>query len=148
MNAFYCGLDVHKETTYATLPDNDRQVVTQKQMRNEEIPDFLKPYTIEKVAMEVSTYIVPMYRKLTGQGYDVKVSHPKKIRNIAEARIKSDHADSKALAELLRLDSLPSSYILTRELAELREKIRRRAFIVRQKTKLKVKIRDVLSYEA
>jgi len=42
---------------------------------------------------------------------------------------------------------LPTSYIPPRELAELREKIRRRAFLVRQNIKLKVKIRDVLAYE-
>lgn len=147
MNAFYCGLDVHKETTYATVLDTDGQVVTQRKMRNEEIPEFLEPLNVEKVAMEASTYIIPMYRKLTEQGYAVTVSHPKKTRYIAEARIKSDRVDSKALAELLRLDSLPTSYIPPMELAALREKIRRRAFIVRQVSKLKVKIRDVLAYE-
>jgi len=94
-----------------------------------------------------STYIIPMYRKLTDQGYNVTVSHPKKNRYTAEARIKSDRVDSKALAELLRLDSLPVSYIPPMDIADLRERIRRRAFIVRQRAKLKVKIRDILAYE-
>jgi transposase len=116
-------------------------------MKNEEVPEFLQPLQVEKVAMEASTYIIPMYRKLVDQGYDITVSHPKKTRYIAEARIKSDRVDSKALAELLRLDSLPTSYIPPKEHAILREKIRRRAFLVRQGTKLKVKIRDVLAYE-
>ena len=109
MNAFYCGLDVHKKTTYATILGQDGEVITQKRMRNEEIPGFLEPYEVEKVAMEASTYIIPMYRRLTDQGYDITVSHPNKTRYIAEARIKSDRVDSKALAELLRLDSLPES---------------------------------------
>jgi len=94
--------------------------------------------------MEASTYIIPMYRRLVEEGYDVTVSHPKKTRYIAEARIKSDKVNSKALAELLRLESLPESYIPPpEELAELRERVRRRTFLVRQKTKLKVKIRDI-----
>jgi len=42
---------------------------------------------------------------------------------------------------------LPESYIPPEELADLRERIRRRAFLVRQGTRLKVKIRDVLTYE-
>jgi transposase len=147
MNAIYCGLDVHKESTYATILDRDGQVVTQKRMRNEEVPGFLEPYSVEKVAMEASTYIIPMYRRLTQRGYNVTVSHPKKTRYIAEARIKSDRVDSYALAMLLRLDSLPTSYIPPREPADLRERIRRRAFMVRQNTKLKVKIRDILAYE-
>lgn len=54
--------------------------------------------------------------------------------------------NSKALAELLRLDSLPES-LPSPEVAELRERVRRRAFLVRQRAKLKVKIRDILAYE-
>lgn len=100
------------------------QVVTQRRMKNEEIPEFLEPLKVDRVAMEASTYIIPLYRKLTEQGYDVTVSDPKKTRYIAEARIKSDRVDSKALAELLRLDSLPESYIPPPDIAELRENAR------------------------
>ncbi len=146
MSAVFCGLDVHKESTYIIL-DSTGQVVTQRRMKNEEIPEFLEPLKVDRVAKEASTYIIPMYRKLTEQGYDVTVSHPKKTTYIAEARIKSDRVDSKALAELLRLDSLPESYIPPKELAELRERVRYRAFLVRQRAKLKVKIRDILAYE-
>ena len=86
-------------------------MVTQRRMKNDEIPEFLEPIKVNRVAMEASTHIVYMYRKPTERGYDALVSHPKKIRYFAEARIKSDHVDPKALAELLRLDSLPESYI-------------------------------------
>jgi transposase len=147
MSALVCGLDVHKEFTYATILGPDGEVVTQRRMPNEEVPDFLKPHDVEKVAMEASTSIAPLYRKLTEEGYDVTVSHPRKTRYIAEARIKSDRVDSKALAELLRLNSLPESYMPPPHIAVLREKVRRRAFLVRQRTKLKVKIRGVLTYE-
>jgi transposase len=98
MNAVYCGLDVHKESTYATVLDDEGQVLTQRRMKNEDVQEFLDPLNVKKVAMEASTYIIPMYRKLVEQGYDVTVSHPKKTRYIAEARIKSDRVDSKALA--------------------------------------------------
>jgi transposase len=147
MSAVVCGLDVHKETTYATVLDPSGQVLVQRKMMNEDIPAFLEMTHPDKLAMEASTYIIPLYRKLTEQGYDVTVSHPRKTRLIAEARIKSDRVDSRALAELLRLDSLPTSYIPPRDIAAIREKVRRRAFLVRQVTKLKVKIRDVLAAE-
>ena len=111
-------------------------------MPNEEVPASLKPY---RVAMEATTSIASLYRKLTEEGYDVTVSHPKKTRYIAEAHIKTDRVDSKALAELLKLNSLPESYMPPPYIAELREKVRRRAFLVRQGTKLK--IRSTLTYE-
>jgi len=76
-------------------------------MKNDEIPELLEPLQVNRVAMEASTYIIPMYQRLVEEGYDVTLSHPKKTRYIAEARIKSDRVDSKAMAELLRLESLP-----------------------------------------
>jgi transposase len=147
MSAVVCGLDVHKETSYATILDPRGQVLVQRKMTNEDIPAFLEMTHPDKLAMEASTYIIPLYRKLMESGYDVTVSHPRKTRLIAEARIKSDRVDSRALAELLRLDSLPTSYIPPRDIAAIREKVRRRAFMVRQVTKLKVKIRGYLAME-
>ena len=139
--------NVHKETTYATIINIYGEVQTQKRMKNEEIPDFLEPYQVEKVAMEASTYIMPLHRKLTDQGYQITVSHPRKTKLIAESRTKNDKVDSKVLAELLRLNALPESYIPPRDIAAIREKVRRRAFLVRQVSKLKVKIRDIMAYE-
>ena len=53
------------------------------------------------------------------EGYRVEVSHPRKTRYIAEARIKSDKVDSKAIAELVRLEALAKSYMPPPELAAL-----------------------------
>jgi len=147
MSALICGLDVHKESTYATILAPDGEIVTQRRMPNEEVPGFLRPHGVERVAIEASTSIAPLYRRLTEEGYRVIVSHPRETRYIAEARIKSDRVDSKALAELLRLNSLPESYKPPKPIAELRENVRRRAFLVRERTKLKVKIKGVLTYE-
>jgi transposase len=147
MNVVVSGLDVHKEYTYATILGPDGEKLAQRKMPNEEVPDFLKPYRVERVAMEATTSIAPLYRRLTEEGYDVFVSHPKKTRYIAEARIKTDRVDSQALAELLRLNSLPESYIPPPEIAVLREKVRRRAFLVGQQSRLKIKIRSTLAYE-
>jgi transposase len=147
MSAFVSGLDVHKEYTYTTVLSPDGELLTHGKMPNEEVPTFLKPYRVERVAMEATTSIAPLYRRLLKEGYDVTVSHPKKTRYIAEARIKMDRVDSRALSELLRLNSLPESYVPPPYIAELREKVRRRAFLFRQQTKLKVKIRGTLAYE-
>ena len=104
-------------------------------------------YKVNRVAMESSTAVAPLYRKSTSKGFDVVVSHPKKTRYIAEAKIKSDRVNSKAIAELARLDALPLAYVPDIETARLREKVRRRAFLVRQRAKLEVKIKSVLTYE-
>jgi len=55
--------------------------------------------------------------------------------------------DSRAIAELARLNALPLEYVPDTETSRLREKVRGRAFLVKQRAKLKVKIKSVLTYE-
>jgi transposase len=45
------------------------------------------------------------------------------------------------------LDALPKAYIPDPETAILREKVRRRAFLVRERVRLRVKIKSILTYE-
>ena len=147
MSALVCGLDVHKDSTYATILNHEGKIINQMRMDNEKVLSYLAHYKVNRVAMESSTAIAPLYRKLASKGFDVVVSHPKKTRYIAEAKIKSDRVDSKTIAELARLDALPLAYVPNEETSKLREKVRRRAFLVRQRAKLKVKIKIVLTYE-
>jgi transposase len=147
MSALVCGLDVHKDSTYATILDHDGKIVSQRRMGNDGVLSYLSGYRIERIGMESSNQIAPLYRMLAKNGYIVSVSHPKKTRYIAEAKIKSDRIDSKAIAELLRLDALPPAYMPDEETAMLREKIRRRAFLVRERVRLRVKIKSILTYE-
>jgi transposase len=116
-------------------------------MGNERVLSYLSHFNVCKVGMESSNQIAPLFRRLASNGYNVVVSHPKKTRYIAEAKIKCDRVDSKAIAELVRLDALPLAYFPDEETAVLREKVRRRAFLVRSRVKLRVKIKSVLMYE-
>jgi transposase len=144
MSSLVCGLDVHKDSVYATVMNYGGEVVDKRKLTNDEVVNYLSQYPIDKVAMESSTSIVPIYRALRGKGYEILVSHPKKTRLIAESRIKTDRVDSWALTELARLDALPLSYMPPDDIAALREKVRRRAFLVRMHSKLKVKIKAQL----
>ena len=145
MSSLVCGLDVHKDNVYATVMNYGGEIVDKRKLTNDEVVSFLSQYPIDKVAMESSTSIVPIYRALQGKGYEILVSHPKKTRLIAESRIKTDRVDSWAVTELTRLDALPLSYMPPDDIAALREKVRRRAFLVRMRSKLKVKIKAQLA---
>lgn len=54
--------------------------------------------------------------------------------------IKTDAKDAEALATLLRLNCLPTSYVPPREVRDLRELVRLRAYLVRERTRFKNKI--------
>lgn len=118
----------------------------ERKLSNESIASFLETYPHAKIAIEAQMSAIPIYRQLTKNGYDVFVSHPTKTKLIAESRIKTDRIDSHALAELLRLDALPESYMSDEVTSDLKEMVRRRAFLVRERSKFKAKIRDCLVY--
>jgi transposase len=145
MSSLVCGLDIHKNSVYATVMSYGGEVVEKRKLPNDEVANFLGRYPIDKVAMESSTSIVPIYRALREKGYTILVSHPKKTRLIAESRIKTDRVDNWAVTELARLNALPLSYVPPDDIAALREKVRRRAYLVRMRSKLKVKIRAQLT---
>jgi transposase len=144
MSSLVCGLDVHKNSVYATGMSYDAKVIENRKLTNDEVANYLSRYPIDRVAMESSTSIVPVYRASRGRGYEILVSHPKKTRLIAESRIKTDRVDSWAVTELARLDALPLSYMPPDDIAALQKKVRCRAFLVRMRSKLKVKIRAQL----
>jgi transposase len=73
------------------------------------------------------------------------LAHPKKLRVIAESRRKSDRLDAQVLAEFLALGMIPHAYRPTPRQRQHRALVRQRAFLVRQITAAKNKIRRILS---
>jgi len=64
----YVGLDVHKDWSFATVLDQDGRVVVQRKLPNELVPSFLESFNVEKIGLEASTHVVPLYRALVNRG--------------------------------------------------------------------------------
>ena len=138
----YIGVDVHKRTCHATVMDGKGRITRQEKFLNErqEFERILDGIDDAKVAIEASCCWQPAYELLESMGYEVKLAHPLKTRIIAEAKIKTDATDSEALAQLLRADLLPESYVPPKEIRELRELTRLHSYLVRERTRFKNKI--------
>lgn len=143
----YVGLDVHKKVCHATVLDERGQVLKEEKFLNEraEFEHFFESIDDAEVAMEATYCWQPPYELLESMGYKVKLAHPKKTRAIAEMKIKTDAKDSEALAQLLMLDWLPTSYVPPKEVRELRDLVRLRTYLVMIRTRFKNKIRAELA---
>jgi len=86
-----------------------------------------------------------LYELLEGEGIEVKLSHPLKTKAIASGRVKNDKVDSLTLAQLLRGDLLPFSYVPERSVRMLRELLRYRVSLVKIQTSLKNRIHSILA---
>lgn len=138
----YGGLDVHKNFCQAIVLTKDGELVKEGRIKSEkeDIEEFFCGLEHMKIAFEATGSYEYFYDILDGLGYTVYLSHPLKTRLIAESRIKTDKIDARALADLLRSNLLPTSYVPPEEIRKLRHLVRRRIFLGRHRTKLKNQI--------
>lgn len=147
MYPFYLGIDLHLKRTYTVLMDSTGKVLDERQVQNINMKEYLK----EKVPRE--TYAVleatrnwPFMYDLLGEHVErVELAHPKELKAIASAAVKTDRIDAKVLAHLARLDFLPISYAAPQEIRDLRLHMRHREWFVRQRTQAKNRIHAVLA---
>ena len=127
----YVGLDVHRKIVVATAPDAAGRELAQETFGPEpsELIDFLSQLPGRKhVALEACSMWAPYYDTAASTGAEVTLSNPYKTRLIAEASLKSDKVDSEALARLLRVDSIPTSFAPSPEIRHLRMLVHDRVF--------------------
>ncbi len=138
----YAGLDIHKRKCHGVIMDEGGEVLEDEEFENSllGVEHFFRGYQDAKVVIEASYSWRPTYERLEKMNLEVKLAHPHKVRAIAEASIKTDSIDARTLAHLLRADLIPESYIPRKEIRELRDKVRLRAELVREKARLKNKI--------
>jgi len=82
-----------------------------------------------------------------GFGSRCPSSTPTPVKPFAKKHAKTDRIDSRVLAELLRMDHLPESYVPGGEIRDLRIEARYRASLVRTRTQVKNKIYASLTQE-
>lgn len=139
---YYAGLDIHKKTCQAIICTEKGEVVKQGKIptEKEKIQEFFSEHGKIKIAIEACNHWEHIFDTLEMDGHQVVLAHPLKTRIIAESRVKTDKVDAKILAQLLRTGFLPTSYIPSKEIRDLRNLVRRRIFLGRYTARLKNKI--------
>jgi transposase len=141
----YVGLDLHKMYTQYAVMDNDGALVREGRIENDpgELERFSDSLTDANIVIESSSTWYGVY-KILAKRHHVVLSNPGKTKAIASAKVKTDKIDSITLANLLRGGYIPESYIPPARIMELRELVRYRANLVRQRTQLKNRIHAYL----
>jgi transposase len=86
-----------------------------------------------------------MYDLLSEHVERVELAHPKQLKAIATAAVKTDQIDARVLAHLARLNYLPTAYAARVEAGDLRQYTRHREWLMAQCTQAKNRIRAVLA---
>jgi transposase len=107
---------------------------------NEELDRFLDRFQDAKFVLESTGIWEFIYEGIERRGFEAVLAHPLKVRAIAEARVKTDKVDAETLAQLLRADLIPRSWIPPKDIRDLRQLVRQRAYLVRQASRFKNRI--------
>lgn len=145
----YAGVDYHKKFSMVTLGDQFGKPVMTQRLPNDcaSIKEFFSQFPKVRVAVESCRgyeWYVDFLKEL---GLSVEIANPYKVALIAKTRCKTDKIDSKILMELLAMDFLPTCYQPTDAERKMRERLRWRTHIVRNASRIKLRIHALLDKE-
>ena len=74
-----------------------------------------------RAVVEMMSGAIWVRDRLSAAGWEVKVAHARKVRDVAPLACKTDKVDARVLAELCRRDLVPELWVPPLEDRELRE---------------------------
>ena len=140
----YLGIDVHKRYAQVAVMDDAGEIVEEVRVENANLDELAQRYAGAQAAIEATSNYYHIHDTLS-KHLDVTVAHPKELTQIADTDKKTDRVDAKELARMLRLSSVPESYVPTEEVREARALVRGRQSLVEDRTKYANKIHGLLA---
>jgi transposase len=105
----------------------------------------LKLGTEASGCVEMMSGAVWVRDKLRAAGWEMKVAHARKVRDVAPLACKTDKVDARVLAELCRRDLVPEIWVPSIEDRAMRERLRRRMHLVKTRTSARNRIFGLLT---
>jgi transposase len=144
---YYIGLDVHKQ--YITVGGMNKEQEVVLRPRNVEMERF-KIWAQEnlrdtdEVVLEATTNTWEVYDMVVPLVKRVVVAHPAEVKQIANARVKTDTQDVIRLVRLLLADLVPEVWVPPVEVRELRALISYRWRLVKMATAIQNRMHSLL----
>ncbi|MDJ0890054.1 MAG: IS110 family transposase [Gammaproteobacteria bacterium] len=134
----YGAIDLHSNNSVLMLIDRQDKVRFQGRLPNEAsyILETLRPYRpqLQGLAVESTFNWYWLVDALQEAGYPVSLVNTAAVKQYEGLKFTDDASDARWLAHLLRLGILPQGYIYPKEERAVRDLLRKRAQMVRQRT--------------
>jgi len=138
MQLLYAGIDLHSTNNYVGIIDEEDRRVLEKKLPNDldTIFHYLNPFKEDLVGVVVESTFnwYWLVDGLMKNDYTVHLANPSAIKQYEGLKYTDDKWDSFWLAHMLRLNILPEGYIYPMQERPLRDLLRKRLKLVREKT--------------
>ncbi len=134
----YAGLDLHGNNVMCSLRDAEGRTVAKQKVDTTlaAVVAVLEPYRdrLAGVGVESTFNWYWLVDGLRAQKYPVRLANPAKMDQYGGIKVTNDETDAGWIAEMMRLDILPEAYVYPVEIRPLRDVLRRRQLLNRQRT--------------
>jgi transposase len=145
----YGAIDLHSTNNVTEVIDEQDRVVYQKRLPND-LALILKELSVyqselQGIVVESTYNWYWLVDGLMEQGYKVHLANTAAIQQYEGLKYTDDHSDARWLAHLLRLGVLPEGYIYPRAERPVRDLLRKRSQLVRQRTTNLLSIQNLMT---
>jgi transposase len=145
----YGAIDLHSTNNVTVLIDEQDKIVYQKRLPND-LGLMLKELSvyqseIEGIVVESTYNWYWLVDGLMAEGYRVHLANTAAIQQYEGLKYTDDQSDARWLAHLLRLGVLPEGHIYPRAERPVRDLLRKRSQLVRQRTTNVLSIQNLLT---
>lgn len=145
----YGAIDLHSNNNVTVLIDEQDKVVYEKRLPNDLplIAEQLSTYqdTLQGIVVESTYNWYWLVDGLMEQGHRVHLANTAAIQQYEGLKYTDDHSDARWLAHILRLGVLPQGYIYPKEERAVRDLLRKRGQLVRQRTANLLSIQNLIT---
>jgi transposase len=144
---WHLGIDLHRRTVVLAAVRDSGEAAEPKTFACQDVDRILehvrcfKPF---RAVIEATSTYRWLYDLLSSEG-TVLLAHPAKLRLMIQRRAKTDRLDCQLLANLLRIDQIPLSYVPPTSYQQLRDVTRYRCRLVEGQTQAKIGLRSLLA---
>ncbi len=144
----YAGIDLHANNSYLAVIDEMDELVVGKRYRNDLglICGALEPHRdeLQGIAVESTFNWYWLVDGLEAEGYRVHLVNTLAAQQYKGLKYTDDKTDARWLAHMLRLGILPTGWIYPKRQRAVRDLLRKRSQLVRQRTASRLGLRNVL----
>ena len=141
------GIDLHSNNMFCGIVDMEGKRVFDRKLpcELESVLKALKPFKkrLEKIAVESTYNWYWLVDGLQDHGYPVVLANPAAMEQYDGLKHADDKSDGFFLAEMLRLNILPTGHICDRAVRPTRDLLRRRMGLVQKRTSLILSLKSL-----
>lgn len=143
----YIGFDVHKKSISFCSKTADGKIVEEGTLPAQRWA--LRQWAAAQPepwqgAMEATLFSGWIYDTLKPYGQQLDMGHPAMMKAITASKKKNDRIDARKIADMARCNLLPTCYVASAEIRELRRLLRYRSLVVRESVRMQNRIAGLL----